>query len=377
MWFLYRSLHLLEYSLYLLIAYFLFLNFFFRTQVNINYIDLIWYINNKKKTTYRLDYNDFWPQFKKNYYYYKNDLFYYDNYGQLLHQRELSPLTRAKISLKSYITYEKVGYLKTLYTLNGQKKWELYKLGYPHLSPSGNRIAFLSTDNSILSLYDFNRVQILSNYFLDTSVFDLMFSEFDDNLLLGTSSGFFILIDYQGNVLFKENLTGSEYNYVKSVSSSPDSSYYVALHGLLPEYISLYDSQGNRKWISTTQKHRIRKTSMHIDTTNNFLILHYENQLVFRSLKTGEHLFDLSLSNFEIKEISYFKAVSKNKRIIFAINGKETNLLLVYNLETDFIYQHFLKDKWILDVELSEDKDHILLQTSQNIYSFRMYEDSN
>lgn len=342
-------------------------------NVHIPFVSLNWYrnVNNpidNLKHHHSVD-------FKRNFYVYKNTFFYYNQNGETLHYLKIPPNISATPSNNSYFLRHKVGEQITFYKNNGEILWRLDTFSIPILSPSGKFFALLSTDQSAVSYYNRERAPLLKESFAGSLVLDYAFVPFNDQFYFGTEDGSIKGINNQGKMTFEKTLSSSRYNYIKGLSTSEDGQFISAVHGLEPEYISLFSKEGDELWSKPTDAENIRRVDVYIDPINDLVVEKQSKEIVFRRLSNGNVKHQLTLSSLigeneaKNESIKYMKASFQKNMILLGLRSNRQGIILLLDKNFKILWKKELQDQFPLYVEVNPNND-ILIQTSDFIYVY-------
>jgi len=338
------------------------------------YIDILWYkdVYGQLPSDKDTRITEF-PQFRNKYYYFGNNIFYFDDRGDITHRVKLESGILASMSKLRYVLYQKVGKQISLYSRSGYKLWVMDTYAYPFLSETGNRFLLLSTDNTSISLYDQNKNNIIPKRFISSMILDFTFCHFNDNLLIGTSEGVIHYYSYNGERIAKTQIKGSKYNYIKSVSISYHGKYLACLSGLYPEMLSVFNHDGKLLWQKPMDINRRRRVSIYLDEINQLSFVQGSSGIIVSSLKNGRNLFELNLSYFNFDKIFYVKYHSSKNYILCLVTTNDDNIALFINKKGDILWKKIFTDRYFLYGELSKEHPYVfLIQTSQAIYCYAL-----
>ena len=363
----------LEVSFYALVVYFFFFHILADSYFIIAYNDLVWAVDVGERDSHTdiLPLKNS-PKFQENFYYFKKNILYLNQNGDIIHRVKLDNDDLASVGKKNYVTYQKVGDAITLFNTQGNMLWRYNTFSYPFLSPSGNRILLLSTDNSSISILDRERSVLLSQKFLSSMILDFVFCEFNDSLAIGTIEGRLIVYDYRGKGILDTEITGSKFNYVKSVAISEKGEYFACLAGLFPEYLVLFDTKGKVLWKRETEKARRKKTYIYINKENHQLLEQGERSILVRHLKSGDIRFAIPLDILGVKEIVFLKAAFRKDQILVLVNTDENPLVLLFSTQGEILWKKEFYDRYLLKAEFNQAGDSFLIKSNEKIYCYRI-----
>lgn len=367
-----RLLLLIESSIYIL---FISLILFFiqpMHTVNLIYTQLYWHIPvfGDQRAVRQANTVKF-PSYDKLNYEFNNFIFFYDASGTILHKVRLSPGSLATASRKNYAIYPKVGGGISLFNPYGEKLWRLDQFGYPILSPSGNRLLLISTDNTSIQIFDDNMNNVLPRKFIGTMLTDFVFSDQNDRLAIGSMDGNAHLLDYDGReILTVAGSTNSVFPYVKGVYLSQKGKVFATVKNLKPEVIEVYfPNTPERNWSIETETDRRHRPSLFIDSENDLLIDTTDQQIIFYQLKNGKKKKVIQYNNSE-KSLDYAVFDQQGDKIAVLLNHQNKNQLLLMNSQGDLLWRKNFEDRYFVNMQLHEDGKSFMLQTSRNIYSY-------
>lgn len=313
-----------------------------------------------------------YPDFSTRHYFFKNRLFYYDRSGEALHVLKLDPGNYVSASYKNYVVYQKVGKEINVYGSDGAKLWSMDTFSYPILSPSGNRLFLLSTDCSMISIWDQNRNPLLTNTFMGTMVTDYAWCTFNDDLIIGTIEGEVSVFDYKGKPQFRETIKGSKYNYIKSVATSKSGQMFATLSGLYPEILTCFSRKGNVLWKEKTDYSRRHRVSLFIDEDNKILVEQLPAGVQVRDLENGNILYSFAFNVFQLKRVDYLIYQSVPGYFLVLVTGDNGNYGFFSDVQGRIIWKKDFVEPYFVGGEIHPDRKSILIQTSGNMYAYQL-----
>ncbi len=311
---------------------------------------------------------------KKKFYHYNNNLAYYNNGGELNLQVFPENDYNFSASENYYILYQKAGEAIELYSNTGEKKWSLNTFSYPHLSPLNNLLLLLSTDSAFITFYDVNKNILLEKSYLGSLITDFEFSQFDGSIIFGTLDGKIFFYNYQGELEFENRLQSSKINYVKTVGASPLGNYLLAIHGLKPEFLSLFDKTGNLLWSNNTQVERRKKTFPYIDEEKNEVYDLRNKSIYILNLENGEVKGVIDL-DFPELTIDYSLIKTNGEYLAVALNSADRRVFLLFDKNYEIVWQKEFSDAFFLYLEVEAIRDNnfeILFHTNKGIYLYQV-----
>ena len=310
--------------------------------------------------------------FNRKFYHHKNNLFFYDNMGEITHRVKFDKNNKISVSDKNYIAFDHSLKKATLFKENGYALWSLDTSFYPFVSPSGNSIVFLSPTGMGFNIYNADRNKVLPLTYLDSMITDLNFCIFNDSFAISTMGGKAMVIDHRGKKLFDWQFFSSQHNYIKTIVSSEKGVYYLILAGLYPEYLILFKNNGDELWRRKTTIQRRRHLSLYVNSLNNQIIEPGRGDIYVRSLKNGRILYVLDLKDMDIFNIRYIVADSIKGMTIVGINGDSSNYVLLFDTQGKIFWKQKYHDDHLLHVEFSDDGKALMIHTSQNIFAYQL-----
>ena len=362
-----------DFVFYILLTYLLYLKILPNVHHPLSYNDPLWHRNvfspfENIDTSKKIKKVDFW----RNFYHYKDNLFFYDDMGEITHRVRFDKNNRVSVSRKNYIIFDHNIRKTTLFKMNGYALWSLNTAFYPLLSPSGNNIVFVSPNGMAFNIYSVDRNEILPLTYLDSMITDLDFCRFNDNLGVSLAGGKVIVFDQAGQKLFDRQFSSSKINYIKTINSSEDGLYYAILAGLYPEYLILLKNNGEELWRQKTIIERRQHVSILVNSLNNQILEPGQGRVYFRSLHDGRILYVLDLKDLHIFEIRYIIADFAKEMTIVGINGYSNNCVLLLDKKGKIFWKQKYRDNHLLYVGFSNDEDDFIIHTSQNIFAYHI-----
>lgn len=369
-----RNLEILFFVLFVFLYFYLFSN---GALKKITYTGLLFYqdIENpnsyyKKKNIYKEK-----SKFKNLFHLSKNKLVYFDKNYNIFHSIILTKQMIATASSRNYILYQKVGDSFSFYNRKGEKYWEMKNKSYPYLSRNGDRIVFISTDNSFFSIYDGDMNVILKDISYGPMITDFQFCNYENSFLVSYSNGEVIYFNSNGEIIFKKNFNKdypSEYNYIKSTSISKTGLYVGVIANLYPERLMVFDRSGNVLNNIETDFNRRKRSNFFIDEKNKLVVDFHGNKVYINSLTKNETIKELIFQK-NIKEILID---SLEKYLFLLINfeyGESQLYFFNVNKKIDIIDSiNFINknNEWYyLEVKNSSDtKKYLILQNKTKSY---------
>lgn len=312
------------------------------------------------------------PIFKRHYFFNKKNLIYYNSQGEALHKIHIDSQTLIFPDNDLYLVSPRLGNKVDLFNNRGEKQWSLNTYAIPNITSFRKNIFFISSDHNTLSVYDYNRNQILPPTYLGSLITDYDVCDNNDAILIGTIEGDLYLFDFQMKQVFKKKFQDSQYNYLKSVTCSSSGEKILALDGLYPEWLTLFDNNGEILWRYKTEYDRRTKTDIFIDEDNG-LILDIEKRAInIFNIKEGEKVGSIQLTP-EIRETMRVVFDSHPGWLLLGINGKRANKVLLLNREFKTVWENNITGEYLTYVELlqSENKMFFIFHTVSSIYSYQ------
>lgn len=336
---------------------------------------LLWHhsVTGPDNSTRDLPLADF-PEFRTRHFLFQTNLFYFDRTGDTRYRLLMDNLTLAQVSSRNYLTFPKVGKQITLFNDGGERQWILESLGYPILAPTGNRFFLASSDSQMVSLYDFNRTPLVTNFYVGSLLTDWQYAPQNDDLVLGTLDGDVITFDYRGHVLFREHPEGSRSSYVKTVALSSRGARVAALSGLYPERLSVWDREGHLRWSVDTGFNRRERQSLVLDEENNILLEQVPSGFRVRRLDNGYTRHVVATSATPGERLDYLRGASVPGGLLVAAVSVAQRTLFLLNREGHLIWKSPLSDRHVQQVEILPDLKHLLVVGSETVYAYRLYQ---
>lgn len=366
--------------LLLLLCFPLFLFFNLGRMASTDYLtqEIVWEQNFTSENYYFYNSNEL-PQIGSYHVSSSNFLAFLDSHGQIVHQRQLKNNQLASTSRCCYLLYEKLGKTSTFFLKSGEQVFQFKQNGYGLLSPDGTLVVFLSTDGSLISVYDRTGKKYTQNLFVDTLITDISFSDYNNSFAVGGINGKVIVIDHQGKTIFKEHLNQNNYPVIKGIALSHKGDWLVAVNGHQPERIHGFWKEGRageiykKRWTVETGQSRAENVVLKIDERNEVLYEQSKNGIVKRNLKNGKELASFYSPSSEEKprytiiELPIFQnqqdAVLEEHLIALNVvdaNSSHVSLLFSDNLEP--VWQKSLATA-VLDMKLIYHEEYYYLLT--------------
>ena len=363
------------------IAFIFFYFFFFSSGAlkRINYNGLFFYQNiNATNITYKKKNLKQEIEFKNLFHLSSKRLVYFDDNYNISYSLKLKNKSLATISYYNYILYQKVGDTFSFYNTKGEKYWTMESKSYPYLSKNGERIAFISTDNSFFSIYDKDMNPILKDKSYGAMMTDFQFCDYENSFLVSYSNGQLIYFNSNGKIVFQEDLAqshSSQYNYIKSTSISETGLYIGVIANLYPERVIVWNREGVVIKNKESRFSRRQKNNFFIDEYNEVLVDYDEKEIYIDSLKREKLLKKIS---FE-KKISNVLSHSLQNYLFLLITLENSDSFLYFlHLENDqlqLLDKLMFKEKgyfYYLQAKETEEKKYILLQNMSEFYIIYM-----
>ena len=301
---------------------------------------------------------------------------YLNEQGEVIHHLKVDNQKLISSGTLNYIIFNKVGENISLFNYQGIKSWSLPTYTYPVISPRGNRILLISTNNASISIYDQNRNQIVPETFLESLLTDFAFCKYSEDIVLGTIKGKIFYYNYSGQLIMSHQIKDTgKYSFIKSIEVSYFGAYVAVLSGLYPETLTLLNRNGKVIWKQTTNKNRNRKNYMFIDEKNGFLFETTDDYLKILKLQTGELYQKLSIKNLETGNLLFSKFDSEQGILLVGINQEwKKTVLAISTKDFSVKWQKDFSDTLITKVEinLQEEKNQyfFVIHTQKAVYSY-------
>lgn len=368
-----RNLEIFFFIFFIFLYFYLFSN---GALKKITYTGLLFYQNIENTNSYYKKKNIYEEKkLSKNLFHLSKDkLIYFDKNYNISHSVILKNQMIATASSHNYILYQKVGDNFSFYNRKGEKYWQMKNKGYPYLSRNGDRVVFISTDNSFFSIYDRDMNVILKDISYGPMIIDFQFCNYENSFLVSYSNGEVIYFNSNGEIVFKKSFNKdypSEYNYIKSTSISETGLYVGVIANLYPERLMVFDRSGNIVNNIETDFNRRKRSNFFIDEKNNLIVDFYKNKVYINSLVKNKRIKEFSFET-NIKEI-FVDSLKKylfllislengNTHLYFLDVKKKINVLDIINFNNNEYYYYLEADSGI------NTKKYLILQNKIKNY---------
>lgn len=296
---------------------------------------------------------------------------YFDFNGETIYSTNLSRGELATLNNQNFIIYKRYGNYIDAYNNMGIIIWRTNTSIYPEIAPYAERIIYHSSDNSKIQMFDFNNNPLSKHIQYGEIITDGAFAINTGDYIAGFSSGDIAYINRNGNLSFAISTILSEINIVKSVAISEYGSFALAVSGIRPEYITLYDANGNTMWYLDTKLNRRRHVSSYISEKSMTAFMLADRDIILYSLNKGNEIKRINLEKYNMENAINMKLNSETNTTIMSVSKDAKSIVLIYdNNKKEIMFEKYL-DGWVYNLDISNLENEYMIVTDKMIYTYK------
>ncbi len=251
---------------------------------------LIWKIDKQNIGGSMLDEfykNKVYENLKKKYYINNNSLCFFANNSRIISQNKLRKniICSSGTGEEGLLLYSNTGDKISFLNKNKSVTWKYKTHSYPFQKLNNDLILLITGENAGYGTLNTDGEVIsepISSGMLLTS-FDIPSKT--NLIIMGYANGNIKLFNEKLKELWYKKFLKSNIQIVKKVTASSHGSYYAALTGLEPEYLSIMDKYGTTKWSRETLEARRRPADLKFSGNEKFLLEESEQGFRLYSVK--------------------------------------------------------------------------------------------
>ncbi|WP_295154602.1 hypothetical protein [uncultured Brachyspira sp.] len=296
---------------------------------------------------------------------------YFDFNGDTIYSTNLSRGELATLNNKNFVIYKRYGNYIDAYNNTGVIVWRTNTSIYPEISPYAERIIYHSSDNSKIQMFDFNNNPLSRHIQYGEIITDGAFALHTGDYIAGFSSGDIAYINRNGNLSFAISTILSEINIVKSVAISEYGSFALAVSGIRPEYITLYDANGNTIWYLNTELNRRRHVSSYISEKSMTAFMLADKDIILYSMNKGKEINRINIEKYNMQNAINMKLNSETNSTIMSISKDAKSVVLIYdNNDKEVVFEKEI-DGWVYNLDISNLENEYMIVTDKMIYTYK------
>lgn len=296
---------------------------------------------------------------------------YFDFNGDTIYSTNLSRGELATLNNQNFIIYKRYGNYIDAYNNMGGIIWRTNTSIYPEIAPYAERIVYHSSDNSKIQMFDFNNNPLSKHIQYGEIITDGAFALYTGDYIAGFSSGDIAYVNRNGELSFAISTILSEINIVKSVAISEYGSFALAVSGIRPEYITLYDANGNTMWYSDTGLNRRRHVSSYISEKSMTAFMLADRDIILYSLNKGNEIKRINLEKYNMQNAINMKLNGETNTTIMSVSKDARSVVLIYDNHTkEIVFEKYL-DGWVYNLDISNLENEYMIVTDKMIYTYK------
>lgn len=315
-------------------------------------------------------------------YVYENEqyLHYFNELGETTFLTNLTDNQMISAGRSNFALYYKMGVRKherevIYFNSSGVKLWVKEDIAkYPNLSPSGKMIAFHSSDNMTFILSDSDKNDLTPIMQAGDLITAYDFAEDTGDFSAGYINGYLLSCLRTGKRAFRMPMLTSRINVIKSVALSEKGSFIATIHGIDPEILSVYNSEGSLQWYRQLPFSRRHHVSMQISEKHKLLVFLKPYSVGIHDLTTGRIIYNFRFDEFGIEYPSYMKSDIYENKVLASLSKEGESFVFLLDINKKRIMWKNSYDEWMYNAVFSDSGDELLLVARDQIYSYARVE---